>query len=345
MWRVLADDPSHCTMKEVNQRLELQATSHASVASAGYVSGGWRLDPRQDFSIRVDFHYDLKSYPGGWVSLGVTPDVSDPWEKNAAIGVGCADIYAHYWYRKQAGLAVYSSSSQRTLTDGTLRISYNADRDELYLGLLSYGPEDAWATLPGLVKGEWGGRPIFIWLAGGSDGLDVPSGRVYLDNLAVDTGAIMEASLKGVYRFWSPSLQRHFYTISDSEKETLLTQFKQVWTYEGVVYHTFAADSDPDTKPVYRFWSNTLSSHFYTVSETEKDWLIQQYAHIWTLEGVAFYAYPPGAQPVGTLPVYRFWSPTTGDHFYTINEAERTNLLTNYSKVWTNEGIAWYALE
>jgi hypothetical protein len=30
---------------------------------------------------------------------------------------------------------------------------------------------------------------------------------------------------------------------------------------------------------------------------------------------------------------------------YTIDEAERTNLLTNYSKVWTDEGIAWYAIQ
>jgi hypothetical protein len=277
--------------------------------------------------------------------MGVTPDVVDPWERNASIGVGCVDGYVHYWQRKQAGFSVSSSSSERTRTDGTLYISYNAGADELYLGLASYGPDDAWLALPGLVKGEWGGRPILIWLAGGSDGLAVPSGRAYLDNLVVETGVIMEASLKEVHRFWSPVLDRHFYTISESEKETLITQFKNVWTYEGVVYHAFATNADPDTRPVYRFWSDKLSGHFYTVNEDEKNWLIKEYAHVWTFEGVAFYAYPPGLQPAGTIPVYRFWSPTKSDHFYTASESERKNLLTNFSSVWTDEGIAWYAIE
>jgi hypothetical protein len=345
MWRVLADDPNNCTMKEVNQRLELQATSRTANATAGYVSSGWRLDPRHDFSMKVDYHYDLMSFPGGWVSLGVTPDVGDPWEKNAAIGVGCADGYAHYWHRKQAGLSVQSSSAQRTRTNGTLYISYNAGADELYLALSAYGPDDAWAVLPGLVRGEWGSRPVFIWLAGGSDGLAVSSGPVYLDSLLVETGTILETSLKEVYRFWSPVLERHFYTISEAEKEMLLTQFPTVWSYEGVVYHSFATDSDLDTRPVYRFWSDKLSSHFYTLSETEKDWLIAQYAHVWTFEGVAFYAYPVGGQPATARPVYRFWSPAKGAHFYTMSETERSSLVANYSSVWMEEGIAWYASE
>jgi hypothetical protein len=345
VWRLLVDDPNNCTMREINQRLELQATDRTVNASAGFVSTGWRLDPRQDFAMKVDFHYDLMSSAGGWVSLGVTPDDNDPWEKNAAIGVGCADGYAHYWHRKQDGLSVRSSSAERSRTNGTFYISYNTAADELYLGLADYGPEDAWSALPGMVKGGWRSRPVLIWLAGGSDGLTVPSGRVYLDNFVVETGTVIEASLKNVYRFWSPSLDRYFYTISEAEKETLLTQFQQVWTYEGAVYRAFANGSDPDTKPVYRFWSDKLFGHFYTISEAERDTLMAEYAYIWTFEGVAFYAYPAGSQPAGMRPVYRFWSPVKGTHFYTISEAERSNLRAKYSSVWTEEGIAWYASE
>lgn len=345
MWRVLADDPNNCTVKEINQRLELQSTNRTANASAGFVSSGWRLDPRQDFSMRADFHYDLTSIPGGWVSLGVTPQVGDPWEQNGVIGVGCADGYAHYWYRKQAGFAVYSSSAQRTRTNGTFYISYDAETDELYLGLAAYGVDDAWSVLPGMLKGEWRSQPVFIWLAGGSDGLAVPSGHAYLDNLVVETGFIIETAMREVFRFWSPSLERHFYTISEAEKETLITQFQNVWSYEGTAYRAFSNDSDPNTKPVYRFWSNRLSGHFYTLSETEKDWLIAEYSHIWTFEGIAFCAYPSGKQPTGARPVYRFWSPARSTHFYTISEAERDNLQAKYSDVWTYEGIAWYANE
>jgi hypothetical protein len=118
-----------------------------------------------------------------------------------------------------------------------------------------------------------------------------------------------------------------------------------VWSYEGVVYHAFSTATDPDLRPVYRFWSDRLSGHFYTLNESEKDWLIAEYSHIWTFEGVAFYAYPGGKQAAGTRPVYRFWSPTKSEHFYTMNEAERNSILANYSHVWTDEGIAWYANE
>ena len=345
MWRVLADDPNNCTMKEVNQRLELQATTQAVDASAGYVSSGWRLDPRYSFSVKVDYHYDLMSFDEGWVSLGVTPEVGDPWEQNAVIGVGCAHAYANWWYRKQIGYSVASDSAQRPGANGALYISYDASADELYLGLADYGAEDAWATVHPLRRGEWGDRPLFIWLAGGSNGLGVPSGRVYLDNLLVQTGTLIEGSLREVYRFWSPVFERHFYTINEAEKQALVTQFNGTWMYEGVAYRAFADSSDLDTKPVYRFWSDALHGHFYTMSEAEKDWVITDYAHVWTFEGVAFYAYPSGKQPSSARPVYRFWSPAKSAHFYTISEEERNNLIVCWPNVWVDEGVAWYAIE
>ena len=42
--------------------------------------------------------------------------------------------------------------------------------------------------------------------------------------------------------------------------------------------------------PVYRFWGGT--SHFYTISESEKDFVIATWPDIWSYEGPVFYAYP-----------------------------------------------------
>lgn len=97
--------------------------------------------------------------------------------------------------------------------------------------------------------------------------------------------------------------------------------------------------------PVYRFWSDKLSGHFYTISEEEKDLLLARYKDTWTFEGVAFYAYPPGTQPVGAKPVYRFWSDQLGHHFYSISESEKDALLNNPAQVWAFEGVAWYAFD
>lgn len=97
-----------------------------------------------------------------------------------------------------------------------------------------------------------------------------------------------------VYRFWSSVLKAHFYTIEESEKNKLITRFPDVWTYERIAFYAYPAGRQPaKSAVVYRFWSNVLACHFYTTSEGEKDKLIDQYSHVWTFEGTAWYAYTP----------------------------------------------------
>jgi hypothetical protein len=146
-----------------------------------------------------------------------------------------------------------------------------------------------------------------------------------------------------VYRFWSPSLECHFYTISEEEKDNLIRDYPHIWTFEGTAYFAMRDSGSSGAVPVYRFWSPVYSGHFYTISETEKDMLIRDFQAVWTFEGTAFYAYPEGRQPADAKPVYRFWSPVTGHHFYTISEEEKNNLIRDYSYIWTLEGVAWYA--
>jgi hypothetical protein len=149
--------------------------------------------------------------------------------------------------------------------------------------------------------------------------------------------------LAPVWRFWSPALGRHFYTIDEAERDKLLSEYAAVWTYEEVAYRAFSSADHADLAPVYRFWSGSLSAHFYTLDESERDKLLSNYPHVWTYEGVAFYACPPGRQPAGTMPVYRFWSGVLGAHFYTAGDAERFKLLSGYRDTWQYEGVAWYA--
>ncbi len=93
--------------------------------------------------------------------------------------------------------------------------------------------------------------------------------------------------------------------------------------------------------PVYRFWSPVFGGHFYTMNEEEKNNIIGGLSAYWTYEGIAYDAYT--SQPVGTLPVYRFWSPVFSGHFYTMNEEEKNNIIGGLSAYWTYEGVAWYA--
>ncbi|MDJ0592621.1 MAG: hypothetical protein QNJ72_21960 [Pleurocapsa sp. MO_226.B13] len=45
---------------------------------------------------------------------------------------------------------------------------------------------------------------------------------------------------------------------------------------------------------------------------------------------------------VGTVPIYRFYEPTIGVHFYTPNEGEKIFVEENLSN-YNYEGIAYYA--
>jgi hypothetical protein len=153
-----------------------------------------------------------------------------------------------------------------------------------------------------------------------------------------------------VYRFWSPENGSHFYTIKESEKDKLSTEYPaSVWTYEDIAYYAYPASAeDPLTwqgKWVYRFWSPRTGAHFYTIKEAEKDKLIANSpASVWTFEGHVFSAYPPDRQPAGTVPVYRFWSPKAGSHFFTKKESEKAKLMSpDWQDTWTYEGIAWYS--
>jgi hypothetical protein len=65
--------------------------------------------------------------------------------------------------------------------------------------------------------------------------------------------------------------------------------------------------------PVHRYWSASVSDHFYTSGMNE-------HAHHYQSEGVAFQL-SASPQP-GLLPVYRYFKPDVHDHFYTTNSAE-----------------------
>jgi hypothetical protein len=154
-----------------------------------------------------------------------------------------------------------------------------------------------------------------------------------------------EVMYNSVYRFWSPVTGQHFYTASVREKDKLINLHSNVWTYEGIAFHACATAYYPGLSPVYRFWSDKTSAHFYTIRESEKNKLIDEFAHAWTYEGVAFYAYPEGWEPPEARAVHRFYKSADGTHFYTMSESEMSKLINDFSHVYTYEGIAYYSYE
>jgi hypothetical protein len=219
------------------------------------------------------------------------------------------------------------------------------------LGNLDATPVYSWGTtvfeLPfDMLEYLWLDGEIYVYFK--IDHLNVGH-RVTLGSSTLTVNYFVTGPGRGVtqpvFRFWSSTLGKHFYTTTESERDGVIHSYPDTWEYEGPGYYLPIDDSDPNVRPVYRFWSPLLTSHFYTISEDERDYALETWPDVWQLEGVAFYAYPDGLQPADASPVYRFWSGQRGAHFYTVSENERDYVIANYAALWAYEGVAWYAYE
>ena len=99
------------------------------------------------------------------------------------------------------------------------------------------------------------------------------------------------ATVLPVHRFYSEALQTHLFTVHDNEKAHLIANAADVWRYEGVAFYV-PASSQEGTVPVYRFYSDMLKVHFYTIDENEKNHLIDKAGNVWRFEGIAYYVFP-----------------------------------------------------
>jgi len=199
----------------------------------------------------------------------------------------------------------------------------------------------AWDTVlrPGVV-----GRPRDVSDDGWGNIVVSDSGnhRILILYTGTNTSSTLESIDGAVYRFWSDSLKSHFFTASAAERDGLIANGADVWTYEGIAFYV-PGQAVVGSSPVHRFWSDRIGCHVFTISETEKATLESRYASVFTYEGPAWHAFTN--QAPGTLPVYRFWAPKLKKPFFTISGAEKDNVIANMSDTWRYQGIAWYAYE
>ena len=189
-------DNSNVSLDEDNQRLELHSTDNGS-GSAGYLANGWGFLPTDDFSFKVDFHFDPKSSPDddAAVELYLIKDEYNDLGIEAGINVDDEKVEPLFYYDATiGGNAEPDINKARTANDGTLFISYDATNDNLYLSDKGYwAGDDAWITVPGLLQGPWGGGVVYPSLSGWSEGMLLKSGDAYLDDFIVDSGTIVPA--------------------------------------------------------------------------------------------------------------------------------------------------------
>ena len=108
-----------------------------------------------------------------------------------------------------------------------------------------------------------------------------------------------DPNARPVYHFTSETLTPHFYTIDRAERDKLIDEQPDVWTYEGRAFSAYPEGKQPDgATPVYRFWSDLLGTHFYTMNESEKEAFLKDYPDLCQYQGIAWYTdKKPPAEP------------------------------------------------
>ncbi len=96
---------------------------------------------------------------------------------------------------------------------------------------------------------------------------------------------------------------------------------------------------DPIGGRVYRFYNRLNGTHFYTASPQEAQTVTTRYASTYTFEGPAYSLDTTGT--ANNAPLYRFYNPGRGSHFYTASPEERDIVMAKWPKVYAYEGPAY----
>jgi Repeat of unknown function (DUF5648) len=131
----------------------------------------------------------------------------------------------------------------------------------------------------------------------------------------------------------------YFFSIYPTEMSNALAT-NPTWNLEGTAFYT-SLGINPSLAPVYRFRNLLNGSYLYTISEAEKNDILQSYAEYFALEGIAWYARAttPGG---GFKPLYRFRNLTNGTYLFSAYEAEKDAIVANYADIFLLEGVAYY---
>jgi formylglycine-generating enzyme required for sulfatase activity len=109
----------------------------------------------------------------------------------------------------------------------------------------------------------------------------------------------------------------------------------------SLVLLSFNISAEP-ARLIYRFWSETLHTHFYTLNNEEVLRLETASPLTWQLERAAWSGLDRPVDPA-SVPVYRLQRLEPRAHFYTTDWDQYHSLVANDPEQWLAEGIAWYA--
>lgn len=169
----------------------------------------------------------------------------------------------------------------------------------------------------------------------------------------IEIGAVTIAPappIQPVFAFYNQSIKHYFITASTTEKDSLLNGGGGGgWDIVDGGFSAWPADGPAPAaaKPVCRFYSAAVNSHFYTAGTGECESL-KQPGSGWTYEGIAFRALVPtkGSCYPGTHPVWRLYNDrfaqSDSNHRFVSSADVYRHMIASG---WIGEGVAFCSPE
>ena len=148
--------------------------------------------------------------------------------------------------------------------------------------------------------------------------------------------SIVDTAATTVYEFEAGGVS--FYTVDENEKAYIEENLDNYELQAGG-FSSVDPLSGSDVEEVHRFYNTKTGTHFYTINEVERDYILENLED-YSYEDVKFYGYSSDID--GSMPVYRFYDAAEGIHMFTHSEAEMNEMESD--GMFDNEGIAFYAM-
>ncbi|KAJ4482023.1 hypothetical protein J3R30DRAFT_3455929 [Lentinula aciculospora] len=136
-------------------------------------------------------------------------------------------------------------------------------------------------------------------------------------------------------RAYSSNVTDHFFTTNSTEMNAAAIA-QDAYTFEGDAVFLWSTQ-ETSTVPLYRLYSETATDHFYTIDVNETNEALSLGYAFDTDSHIAGYVYPYSI--CGASPIYRLYSSSARDHFYTMSQTESAG-----APGYIVEGIVGFAL-
>ena len=156
--------------------------------------------------------------------------------------------------------------------------------------------------------------------------------------------------IQHVFAFHNENIGHYFITAGTAEKDSLLGGGGGGgWAIVDEGFNAWPADGPAPAaaKPVCRFYSSLVNSHFYTAGAGECE-MLKQPGSGWAYEGIAFRALAPtkGSCYPGTTPVWRLYNgraaQADSNHRFVAGADTYRHMIANG---WIGEGVAFCSPE